>query len=142
MLPAEASAKVDFRLVPNQTPEEVLAKLHSHLDAEGFSDVQVTLMGGEAPGRVDPDDPFIHLTVEAARGVFEHEMVVVPMIGGSGPNHAFIEHLHVPIATVGFGQHQLFTKPSQRLTPAGTAGAPMLLLTPRRRPSNSLGNGG
>jgi acetylornithine deacetylase/succinyl-diaminopimelate desuccinylase-like protein len=30
-------------------------------------------------------------------------MVVVPMIGGSGPNHAFIEHLHVPIATVGFG---------------------------------------
>ena len=103
VLPAEASAKVDFRLVPNQTPEEVLAKLRSHLDAEGFSDVQVTLMGGEAPGRVDPDDPFIHLTVEAARGVFEHEMVVVPMIGGSGPNHAFIEHLHVPIATVGFG---------------------------------------
>ncbi len=103
VLPAEASAKVDFRLVPNQTPEEVLAKLRSHLDAEGFSDVQVTLMGGEAPGRVDPDDPFIHLTVEAARGVFAHDMVVVPMIGGSGPNHAFIEHLHVPIATVGFG---------------------------------------
>jgi acetylornithine deacetylase/succinyl-diaminopimelate desuccinylase-like protein len=25
------------------------------------------------------------------------------MIGGSGPNHAFIEHLHVPIVTLGGG---------------------------------------
>src|SRR3990172_5811626 len=51
VLPAKASAKVDFRLVPNQTPEEVLKNLRAHLDAEGFQDVQITHLGGEAPGR-------------------------------------------------------------------------------------------
>ena len=30
-------------------------------------------------------------------------MLIQPMIGGSGPNHAFIEHLDVPIATAGLG---------------------------------------
>jgi succinyl-diaminopimelate desuccinylase len=28
-------------------------------------------------------------------------MQIVPMIGGSGPNHAFIEYLGLPIATAG-----------------------------------------
>ena len=36
MLPARASAKVDFRLVPDQTPEAVLKGLRAHLDAECF----------------------------------------------------------------------------------------------------------
>lgn len=49
VLPAKASAKVDFRLVPDQTPEEILRLLRAHLDAEGFSDIVVTLVGGEAP---------------------------------------------------------------------------------------------
>ncbi len=33
VLPAEASAKVDFRLVPDQEPEDILSKLRTHLDA-------------------------------------------------------------------------------------------------------------
>ncbi len=103
VLPAEASAKVDFRLVPNQTPEEILAKLRAHLDAEGFGDIEVVFIGGEAPGRIDPDHPFVRLVVEAARGIYAHDMLIAPMIGGSGPNHAFIEHLKLPIATAGVG---------------------------------------
>ncbi len=103
VLPAEARAKVDFRLVPNQRPEDVLARLRQHLDQEGFADVEVIDLGGEPPGRVDPDHPFIRLVVEAARRVYEREMLVVPMIGGSGPIHAFIEHLGLPIATAGIG---------------------------------------
>jgi di/tripeptidase len=30
-------------------------------------------------------------------------MQIVPMIGGSGPNHAFIEYLRLPVATAGIG---------------------------------------
>lgn len=103
VLPAEASAKVDFRLVPNQTPEEIVEKLRIHLKAEGFDDVEVVLVGGEAPGRVDPDHPFIKLVIDAAKGVYEHDMLLIPMIGGSGPNHAFLEYLKVPIASAGVG---------------------------------------
>ncbi len=103
VLPALASAKVDFRLVPNQTPEEVLEKLRAHLDAQGFSDIKITYLGGEAPGRTDPDDPFIKLVVDTAAEVYEMPMEIHPMVGGSGPNHAFLHYLHVPVATAGVG---------------------------------------
>jgi acetylornithine deacetylase/succinyl-diaminopimelate desuccinylase-like protein len=103
VLPARASAKVDFRLVPNQTPEKVLSQLRAHLDAGGFQDVQVTFLGGEAPARTDPDHPFVKLVVDAADGIYQRPMQLVPLVGGSGPNHAFVEHLHLPIVTAGVG---------------------------------------
>jgi acetylornithine deacetylase/succinyl-diaminopimelate desuccinylase-like protein len=65
--------------------------------------VQVKFLGGEAPARTDPDDPFIALVSETARPVYGHPMQIVPLIGGSGPNHAFIEYLGVPVATAGIG---------------------------------------
>jgi acetylornithine deacetylase/succinyl-diaminopimelate desuccinylase-like protein len=103
VLPARASAKLDFRLVPEQIPEQVLQQLRAHLDAEGFADVKINYLGGDAPGRTDPDHPFIKLVGEAALGVYDLPMQVVPMIGGSGPNHLFEHYLHVPIAMSGLG---------------------------------------
>ncbi len=103
VLPAQASAKVDFRLVPDQTPEEVLRLLRAHLDAQGFQDVQMTLLGGEAPGRTDPDDPFVKLVVDTSAEVYAEPMQIVPMVGGSGPNHVFLEYLKLPVVTAGVG---------------------------------------
>ena len=103
VLPARASAKVDFRLVPNQTPEKVLKMLRAHLDAEGFADVHVNYLGGEAPARTDTDDPFLDLVVRTAEPVYGKPMQIVPMIGGSGPNHVFVETLGIPIVTAGVG---------------------------------------
>ena len=103
VLPAKALAKVDFRLVPNQTPEEVLTKLRAHLDAEGFEDIKINFLGGEAPGRTDPSHPFVKLVVDTAAEIYEAPQDIVPMIGGSGPNHAFLHYLDVPIVTAGVG---------------------------------------
>ena len=103
VLPAQASAKVDFRLVPDQMPEDVLRNLRAHLDAEGFPDVMITHLGGGPAGRSDPDDPFLRLVSETAEPVYGVPMQVVPMIGGSGPNHAFIHELGVPVACAGLG---------------------------------------
>jgi acetylornithine deacetylase/succinyl-diaminopimelate desuccinylase-like protein len=103
VLPAKASAKVDFRLVPDQTPEEIIRLLRAHLDAEGFADVAVTLVGGEAPARTDPDDPFVKLVVDTSAEVYDQPMQIVPMIGGSGPNSVFKHFLHVPIVSAGAG---------------------------------------
>jgi acetylornithine deacetylase/succinyl-diaminopimelate desuccinylase-like protein len=103
VLPAKASVKVDFRLVLNQTPEEVLEKLRAHLDIEGFGDVKVTKLGGGRPGRTDPDDPFIQLVVRSAEEVYGRPPQIWPMTGGSGPNELFTRHLGVPIATLGGG---------------------------------------
>jgi acetylornithine deacetylase/succinyl-diaminopimelate desuccinylase-like protein len=103
VLPARASAKVDFRLVPDQTPEQVLKSLRLHLDNEGFSDVQIKYLGGEQPARTDPDDPFVALVVETARPVYGQPMQIVPLSGGSGPNHAFVHFLKLPVVSAGIG---------------------------------------
>lgn len=103
VLPAKASAKVDFRLVPEQSPEEILRLLREHLDRHGFSDVHITDLGSEPAARTDPDHPFVQLVVESAREVYGVPMQIVPMTGGSGPNYIFIDTLKVPVVTVGFG---------------------------------------
>ena len=101
VLPARASAKVDFRLVPDQDPDEVVLRLRNHLDEQCFDDVEITYLGGEPPARTPLDDEFLALVVESARPVYGVPQIVVPMSGGSGPNHPFIHTLKVPVATAG-----------------------------------------
>lgn len=103
VLPARASAKVDFRLVPDQDPADILRKLRIHLDAQGFTDVTITDLGGDAPARTDPDDPFIRMVAKAAREVYGVPMTLVPLTGGSGPSHPFVHDLSLPVATGGMG---------------------------------------
>lgn len=103
VLPAEASAKVDFRLVPNQSPEEIVAKLRAHLDAHGFTDIQIKLHGGTRPAKVDPDDPFVQMTIATAREIYGREPMVEPIIGGSGPLYPFVHVLNVPVVSAGIG---------------------------------------
>jgi acetylornithine deacetylase/succinyl-diaminopimelate desuccinylase-like protein len=103
VLPARASAKVDFRLVPDQNPDDIRRKLRAHLDEHGFSDVQITDLGGDPPARTSPDDPFIQLVAKVAEEVYEMPMQLVPLIGGSGPSHPFVHDLRLPVATAGMG---------------------------------------
>ena len=103
VLPAFASAKVDFRLVPNQKPEDVLLSLRKFLDEGGFEDIEITYLGGEPPARTDPDDPFVKLVVDAAEPVYGVPMQIAPMIGGSGPNYPFVHTLGLSVVTAGVG---------------------------------------
>lgn len=103
IIPAEARAKVDFRLVPNMTPEEVLRNLRRHLDSHGFQDVEITFLGGGRPARTDPDHPFIGMANAAAADAYGVPPVVAPMVGGSGPNYPFSEVLKLPITMCGIG---------------------------------------
>lgn len=103
VLPAQAFAKVDFRLVPNQTPEEVVSKLRAHLDAHGFSDVKITVVGAGRPARTDPDHPLVHTLTAAAQDVYGRVPHIWPMSGGSGPNYLFAHEVGVPIITIGVG---------------------------------------
>jgi acetylornithine deacetylase/succinyl-diaminopimelate desuccinylase-like protein len=103
VLPAIASAKVDFRLVPGQTIDRCLKLLRTHLDAEGFSDIQIEFLGGGPAAKTNPDDPFIKLVMDTAEEVFESKMELIPMVGGSGPNYPFVHELNLPVATAGLG---------------------------------------
>ena len=103
VLPAVASAKVDFRLVPHQDPDEILLLLGNHLDDQGFRDVQINYLAGEHPGRTELDDPFLQLVVDTATEVYGKPQQIIPMSGGSGPIHPFLKDLRVPVATAGIG---------------------------------------
>ncbi|HUZ03109.1 MAG TPA: M20/M25/M40 family metallo-hydrolase [Thermomicrobiaceae bacterium] len=103
VLPAEAMAKVDFRIVPRQEPDDLMAKLRQHLADQGFSDVEVIQHGGSRAARVSPDDPFVRLVADAGQEVYGQPAVIYPTSGGSGPMDPFVRFLDVPIANVGIG---------------------------------------
>src|SRR5919199_1108490 len=104
IVPARAMAKVDFRLVPDQDPHDIAAKLRRHLDATGFSDVQFTILGAEYPAVVDPDDPLVRLTSQIATEVYGLEPRVVPPRGGTTPMYPFVRK-GVPVVAPGVGYH-------------------------------------
>lgn len=101
VLPHEAYAKVDFRLVPDQQPERVIERLRAHLDAEGFTDVEIAWWEGEAPVAGDPTHPFVQKAVRAAEAVYGHTPVVLPLMSGTGPVHLLCGQFGIPIATAG-----------------------------------------
>lgn len=102
VIPAEATAKLDFRLVPDQDPADILAKLRGHLDAQGFADIDLTQLGGaDHADTTPPDDPFVALTARTAEEVYGLPAVLVPLIGGSGPGYPFRTILKTPIVSLG-----------------------------------------
>lgn len=104
VLPSTAMAKLDFRLVPDQRPEDVLAKLRAYLDREGFSDVQIEAEeSGENPARTPLDDPFARLVADTAFDVYGKPAAIVPTMAGSGPMFSFTDTLGLPVATSGAG---------------------------------------
>ena len=104
VIPARASAKLDMRLVPDQDPEDILAKLRAHLDAQGFADVRVTSLGQMWPAKADPDHPFVALTSRTGEEVYGKPPAINPMMGGSSPIYAFARPLGgIPVVTAGVG---------------------------------------
>ena len=101
ILPASAKAKIDFRLVPDQNPDEVLASLRKHLDEHGFSDIQVQVHSAESPARTSIDDPFVKLVTESARAAYGSEPYIMPSMTGTGPQHPVQEILGGPVASCG-----------------------------------------
>jgi acetylornithine deacetylase/succinyl-diaminopimelate desuccinylase-like protein len=85
VLPAEASAKIDFRLVPDQDPEDILAKLRRHLDDHGYQDVRVTALGMAEPVLTPVDDPFARRAIAVAERFAGKSASITPLGGGSLP---------------------------------------------------------
>jgi acetylornithine deacetylase/succinyl-diaminopimelate desuccinylase-like protein len=88
VLPHQAIAKLDLRLVPNQTASDALAALKAHLAKRGFGDIDVNMTGGYDPTTTPADSPIIR----AEEAVYEShgiDPVVLPRLGGSWPGYVF-----------------------------------------------------
>jgi acetylornithine deacetylase/succinyl-diaminopimelate desuccinylase-like protein len=100
IVPSTALVKMDFRLVPDQTPEAMLALLRAHLDRRGFTDVEVISLGGHRPGKTPVDHPFIQQAVAVWAELAPGGAVAQPMTGGSGPFALIANELGIPTAKI------------------------------------------
>jgi acetylornithine deacetylase/succinyl-diaminopimelate desuccinylase-like protein len=102
ILPHVARARIDSRLVPNQTPDRQLELIKKHLVAKGFSDVKVRKLSGYPPAQTSVDTSI----VRAAIGVFNKYGVtpsVAPRLAGSAPYYIFTDRLKLPMVMGGLG---------------------------------------
>ncbi len=104
VLPAEAMAKISFRLVPDQDPGRAIAMLREHLASvapDGVT-VEVTELHGGRPWKADPTGPLF----DAASAALEEAFGTAPVRVGEGGSIPIVvefeEILGCPALLVGF----------------------------------------
>jgi acetylornithine deacetylase/succinyl-diaminopimelate desuccinylase-like protein len=105
VIPAKAVAKVSFRVVPRQNPEEVISAFREwvkHHTPKGIQ-IEVRVLSA-APGLVvNPDHSAIRVAAKAFGDVFNRPTVFIRS-GGSIPIVGdFANHLGIPTILMGFG---------------------------------------
>jgi acetylornithine deacetylase/succinyl-diaminopimelate desuccinylase-like protein len=88
VLPGRAVAKIDMRLVPNQTMDDCVAKLKAHLAKRGYGDIAVNVSGGYDPTETAEDSALI----KAERATYDRAGVktsIYPRLAGSWPGYVF-----------------------------------------------------
>ena len=88
VIPHEAVAKIDFRLVPNQDPYKIFDALKAHLENRGFRG-QLINMGPEYPARTSPRSPLVAALVDSANRVYGKQPLLVPNSAGTQPMWVF-----------------------------------------------------
>lgn len=96
VLPKQAMAKIDMRLVPDQDPEDVVTKLRAHLDKRGYRDISIESFSMEHPVRSKPGFALGRAAIEAAHEVFDGPPAVAPMMIATGPMNVIAKDLGVP----------------------------------------------
>jgi acetylornithine deacetylase/succinyl-diaminopimelate desuccinylase-like protein len=103
VLPGRATAKIDMRLVPNQTKDDTVAKLRAHLDKRGFTDVEVNVSGGYDPTETDENSRLIKAEIATYKkaGV---PVSLYPRLAGSWPGAVFTSGpVSLPAGQFGLG---------------------------------------
>jgi len=101
IVPSEAFAKMDFRLVAGQSPNAVLELLREHLDRRGFDDVEIVDLGGLEPAKTPVDSPVVQTAVQSWRDLGREDAIVYPTVGGSGPTSLIATELGIPTIMTG-----------------------------------------
>ncbi|MBI4876562.1 MAG: dipeptidase [Acidobacteria bacterium] len=105
VIPAKATAKVSFRLVPNQTPEKVIAAWKEFVARNTPAGIrtEVRVLSAAPAVLVDPDHPAIGVAARAFAEVLGRPTVFIRS-GGSIPIVGeFAKHLGIPTILLGLG---------------------------------------
>lgn len=101
--PKAATAKLEFRLVPNQDPHDLFDKLTKYLNELGFTDVKVKYLLGEKGYRWDLDSPIVNKLIDTAKDYFggEDKIEALPSSPGTGPMYLLNEYTKASIVSTG-----------------------------------------
>ena len=99
VLPHEAFAKCDIRLVEAQSVEEIFSKVEAHV-RQHAPEVEFIRQGGMEPSKTPLDSPFVEPLKEALRIATGQEPLLFPAMGGSLPDYVFTKILGIPDFTV------------------------------------------
>lgn len=105
VIPAKATAKVSFRLVPSQDPEKIVDSFRKHVAKHSPKGIRTEVrVLGAGPGlMVNTDHPAIQVAAEAMKDIFGRDTVFTRS-GGSIPIVGdFARHLGIPTILMGFG---------------------------------------
>ena len=104
ILPGRAVAKLDLRLVPNQTRKEAVSKLRAHLDKRGFTDVEAER---HAAATIRPKPPRTAASFAPQLATYQRagiKATLNPRLAGSWPGAVFTAPpLSLPAGHFGFG---------------------------------------
>ncbi|MCR4469505.1 M20 family metallopeptidase [Burkholderia sp. SCN-KJ] len=96
-IPGHAYAHCQMRFVVGSDAAHFLTHLRAHLDANGFTDVQVSpYTSFMAATRLDPDDPWVEWGVHSIAATLGVAPALLPNLGGSLPNDVFADILGLP----------------------------------------------
>jgi acetylornithine deacetylase/succinyl-diaminopimelate desuccinylase-like protein len=105
IVPTDAHAKVTFRMVTDQQPDEVIESLRSYVASATPPGVTATVTsfgGGVRPCLTPLDHPALQAATRAMARAFDKE-VLYTREGGSGPEADLAEILAAPVIFVGVG---------------------------------------
>ncbi len=131
--PAEAMVRLDFRLVPNIEPEDVVDGVRSLIERLGLQDfVEVEVHDAYTWSKTSPDSP----AAERARRAYTRMGIrpyTIPMIPGSAPSYLFTRKLGIPMVDTAPGHGGRAHAPNEYITvesiPSMTAYTAVLLDT-------------
>lgn len=105
VVPAEAHARLDLRLVPDQSPDGTESALRAHLDRRGFDDIEIIRTESTfRPWWTPMDHPLVATAAAAAADVMGREAVITPSMAGAAPMWEVCHAGDIPNVTLGAGR--------------------------------------
>jgi acetylornithine deacetylase/succinyl-diaminopimelate desuccinylase-like protein len=95
VIPSTAMVKIDMRLVPGQSTDDIFEKFRDHV-ARHAPDVEVLQQGGMEPSYTPVEHPLSRIVRRAVETGFGVPPVDVPLLGGSLPDAVFTQTLGLP----------------------------------------------
>ena len=106
VLPAEARAKVDFRLVPDQDPEIIFDSMKDYLRKMGFG-LEMNPLGMEYPVRTAPDTELAQKMISSAIKTYGRKPIIMLNSPGTQPMDLFTRELGIKnaVSAIGVGDN-------------------------------------